>query len=116
MLLGTSWCGRENAAGRRKRTKLIILGDARLRNISKQFHSLIRDSDRAVDVRTTARLDAPEELRDSLPEEDVYLVAAYLSAGADTLVTTDQGLHEALADSVVVSCRLRDEFLDDYQP
>ena len=41
-----------------------------------------------------------KELRLSLPAEDVYLVEAYLSAGADTLVTTDQGLHEALADSV----------------
>ena len=100
----------------RKAHRVMGQGDARLRNSSKQLKTLIYNSDRAVDVQTTARLDAPEELRDSLPEEDVYLVEAYLSAGADTLVTTDQGLHEALADSVVVSCRLRDEFLSGYRP
>ena len=60
--------------------------------------------------------DVPEELLDSLPAEDAYLVEAYLSAGADTLVTTDRGLYEALADSESISCWTRDEFLNGYQP
>ena len=90
-------------------------GDARLRNTSKQLKTLIYNSDRAVDVQTTARLDVPEELRDSLPAEDVYLVEAYLSAGAETLVTTDEKLHKPLACSEAVSCRLRDEFLSGYK-
>ena len=99
-----------------KAHQLMTQGDARLRSISKQFHSLIRDSNRVIDVRTTERADVPEELRLSLPAEDVYLVEAYLSAGADTLVTTDVRLHEALAGSESVSCRMREEFLSGYRP
>ena len=99
-----------------KAYQLMTQGDARLRNTSKQFHSLIRGSDRVVDVRTTVPVDVPEEIRDSLPAEDAYLVEAYLSAGADTLVTTDRGLYEALSGYEAVSCRLRDEFLIGYRP
>ena len=99
-----------------KAYQLMTLGDARLRNTSKQFHSLIRDLNRVIDVRTTERVEVPEELRLSLPAEDVYLVEAYLSAGAETLVTTDEKLHKPLACSEAVSCRLRDEFLSGYKP
>ena len=99
-----------------KAYQLMTQGDARLRNISKQFHSLIRDSGRAVDVRTAAHQEVPEELRDSLPAEDVYLIEAYLSGEADTLVTTDERLHEALSGSEAVSCQLREEFLKGYRP
>ena len=99
-----------------KAYQLMTLGDARLRNTSKQFHSLMFDSSRVIDVRATAPVDVPEELRDSLPAEDAYLVEAYLSADADTLVTTDQGLHDALTDYEPVSCRMRDEFLGGYSP
>ena len=99
-----------------KAYQLMTLGDARLRNTSKQFHSLIRDLNRVIDVRTTERVEVPEELRLSLPAEDVYLVEAYLSAGAEALVTTDEKLHKPLACSEAVSCRLRDEFLSGYIP
>ena len=99
-----------------KAYQLMTQGDARVRNTSKQFHSLMLDSSRVVDVRATAPVDVPEELRDSLPAEDTYLVEAYLSADADTLVTTDQGLHDALTNYEPVSCRMRDEFLGGYSP
>ena len=93
---------------------LMTQTDARLRNTTKQFHSIIRNADRAIYVGTQ-RGDVPEELRNSLPPKDVYLVEAYIAAGADVLVTTDQSLHEALADSESVSCQLRDGFLTEYQ-
>ena len=64
-----------------KAYQLMTLGDARLRNTSKQFHSLIRDLNRGIDVRTTERVEVPEELRLSLPAEDVYLVEAYTVRG-----------------------------------
>ena len=99
----------------RKAHRVMGQGDARLRNSSKQFHSLIRDLNRVIDVRTTERVEVPEELRLSLPAEDVYLVEAYLSAGAEALVTTDEKLHKPLACSEAVSCRLRDEFLSGYR-
>ena len=97
-----------------KAHRLMRQSDARLRGISKQFHSLIRNSDRVIDVRNVATEKVLDELRLCLPAEDEYLVTAYLSAGADTLITTDQNLYDALKDSTDVSCRLRDEFLTQY--
>lgn len=97
-----------------KAHRLMRQTEARLRGISKQFHSLIRNSDRVIDVRNAAPENVPDELHLSLPAEDEYLVTAYLSADADALVTTDQNLHEALADSTEISCRLRNEFLTEY--
>ncbi len=58
--------------------------------------------------------DIPPDLLSRLPEEDVYLVRAYLVADADLLVTTDCGLHRSLADWRSVSCQMRDEFLSEY--
>ena len=97
-----------------KAYRLMRRSDVHLRNTAKQFHTLIRNSDRAVHVGTQ-RGDVPGELPDALPAEDVYLVEAYMIASADVLVTTDHKLYEALADSELVSCQLRDEFLNGYQ-
>ena len=81
---------------------LMRRSDVRLRSTAKQFHSLIRNSDRVLQVGMQ-RVDVPEELRGSLPADDAYLVEAYIAAGADVLVTTDHGLHEALSDSESVA-------------
>lgn len=56
----------------------------------------------------------PDDLLRETPSEDIYLVEAYLSAGADMLVTTDCGLHGALADFSSVDCSLRRDFLAGY--
>ncbi len=98
-----------------KAHRLMTQRDSRLRGISKQFHSLTRNSDRVIDVRNTSPEHVPEELHLCLPAEDEYLVTAYLFAGADALVTADHPLYEALADSTEVSCRLREEFLNEYR-
>ena len=58
----------------------------------------------------------PIETLTLLPDEDVYLVSAYLSANADVLVTADVPLYESLADSDLVTCQMRDDFLADYGP
>jgi len=71
-------------------------------------------ADRAEDIRTIAFRELPKELQEGVPSEDMYLVEAYVSSDADHLVTTDQGLYDALADSEIVSCRLRSEFLAEY--
>ena len=55
-----------------------------------------------------------DDLLRETPSEDLYLVEAYLSAGADALVTTDCGLHGALADFSSVDCSLRRDFLAGY--
>ena len=98
-----------------KAYRMMTQSDARLRVISKQFHTLILNSNRVIDVRTIAPQNVPEELCYRLPPEDEYLVTAYLSADADSLITTDQNLYVALADSAHVKCQLREEFLNDYR-
>lgn len=86
--------------------------DIRLQGISRLFNSLRVNSDKAIVQITTPEI--PEDLLGQLPKEDVYLVSAYLSAGADLLITTDRGLFNSLADSELVSCQMRDEFLSSY--
>ncbi|MCY4652862.1 MAG: hypothetical protein OXC95_06815 [Dehalococcoidia bacterium] len=91
---------------------LMTQRDIRLQGISKLFNSLRLNSDKAVVQVTTPEI--PEALLDQLPSEDVYLVSAYLSAGADLLVTTDRGLFDSLVGSDFVLCQMRDEFLSGY--
>ena len=100
------WTGKAN--------RLMGFLDDRRRRISKVFRSLYDDSDRALRVRTEGTGAIPDELLARLPEEDVYLVSAYLLASADVLVTTDVPLYEALTDSEPVTCRMREDFLAEY--
>lgn len=88
--------------------------DIQLQGISKLFNSLRLNTDKAVVQVTTPEI--PEDLLNQLPKEDVYLISAYLSVGADLLVTTDRGLFDSLVDSALVSCQMRDDFLSDYLP
>ena len=63
-----------------KANRLMEFTDARRRVISKVFRSLYDDSDRALRVRSEGTDAIPNELLTRPPEEDVYLVSAYLSA------------------------------------
>ena len=85
-----------------------------LRHSSKQFQSILQDSKSTIDSRSLNEVDIPQELLDQVPCEDIYLVSAYLSAGADLLITTDQGLFDSVANSELVSCQMRGEFLSSY--
>ena len=97
-----------------KAYQLMRLSDPRRKLSSQAFFGLCVDSNRALRVPTEGIEVIPSELLNQLPEEDVYLVSAYLSANADVLVTTDVPLYEALAKSEMVTCRMRDQFLADY--
>ena len=98
----------------RKAYQLMKLTDPTLRRVSRMFFSTLLDSERTIDTRSMENVDIPEELYSNLPEEDIYLVEAYLSVGADRLITTDQGLFDSLADSHLVSCQMRDDFLSSH--
>ena len=98
----------------RKAYQLMTLTNPMLRYSSKQFQSILRDSERTIDSRRVSVAEIPEDLLDQVPDEDEYLVSAYLSAGADLLITTDRGLFDSVADSELVYCRMRDEFLSGY--
>ncbi len=97
-----------------KAYQLMTLTNPLLRRSSKQFQSLLRDSERTLDSRRLGEVDIPGELLVKLPDEDVYLVSAYLAAGADKLITTDQPLSDSLDDTDLVSCQMRDNFLSNY--
>ena len=97
-----------------KAYRLMTLTSPLLRHTSRLFHSVLLDSERTIDTRKLGGVDIPDGLRGNLPEEDVYLVSAYLAARADELITTDQGLFDSVAGSEIVSCRMRDDFLSGY--
>ncbi len=103
--LATPWEG--------KAFQLMRRADTRSTLVSKALHSLLRGP-RAIQVRPEDPSSAPVAFFDSVPDEDIYLVLAYVSADADLLVTTDLGLFDALDEHDDVNCGLRDDFLPEY--
>ena len=99
---------------KRKAHQLMTMSDTRRRLVSRLLHSLILDADRTIRIQPEADPPVPRELLDRLPCEDVYLVLAYVSAGADLLITTDQKLFCAIGEHDEVNCRMRDNFLPGY--
>ena len=99
---------------KRKAHQLMKMSDLRQRLVSKLLRSLILDADRAIQVQPEEAPPVPQEFLDRLPCEDVYLVLAYVSAGADLLITTDRGLFCAIGEDDGVNCRMRDDFLQGY--
>ena len=91
-------------------------GNSNLSIVRRLFRSLFENPRKAIRIPHENVVPVPSDILPKLPPEDVYLVEAYLSAGADTLVTTDEGLHGALAGFAVVDCLLRDDFLAGYSP
>ena len=101
---------------RRKAFQLMTMTDTRGKLVSRLLHSLLRDSGRTIRIQPEENPPVPQELLDRLPCEDVYLVRAYLAAGADLLITTDQGLFCAIGDHDDVNCRMREQLLAEYSP
>ena len=100
----------------RKAFQLMTMTDTRIRLVSRLLHSLMRDSDRTIHIQPEEDPPVPQELLHRLPSEDVYLVLAYFSAGADLLITTDQGLFSSIHEHDDVNCRMREDFLPGYPP
>ena len=94
-----------------KAFQLMKMSDVRQRGVSKSLRSLILDADRAIRIQPEEDPPVPQELLDRLPSEDVYLVLAYVSAGADLLITTDRGLFCSIGEHDDVNCRMREDFL-----
>ena len=98
----------------RKVFQLMTMSDTRRRLVSRLLRSLILDADRTIQIQPEEDPPVPQELLDRLPCEDVYLVLAYISAGADLLITTDRGLFCAIGEHDDVNCRMREDFLPWY--
>ena len=99
---------------KRKAFQLMMMSDVRQRVVSRLLHGLLQDSDRTIRIQPEENPPIPQDLLDRLPCEDIYLVQAYVSAGADLLVTTDQGLLYAIGEHDDVNCRMREDFLAEY--
>ena len=98
----------------RKAYRLTLMREPEGKIIGKLISRILRNDQIVIRAEPNPALVTGDLLRET-PSEDIYLVEAYLSAGADMLVTTDSGLHGALADfSDDVSCRLRNDFLAGY--
>ena len=97
-----------------KAHQLMSMTDPLRRQVSQLFHSLLRDPARSIRVNTDEMTSEYRESYDWVPSEDTYLVLAYDSSGADALVTTDQGLAQAVDEHDGVNYRMRDEFLSEY--
>ena len=95
----------------RKAFQLMTMTDTRIRLVSRLLHSLMRDADRTIRIQPEADPPVPQEFLDRLPSEDGYLVLAYVSAGADLLITTDRGLFCSIGEHDAVNCRMREDFL-----
>ena len=97
-----------------KAHQLMSMTDPLRRQVSRLFHSLLRDPARSIRVNTDEMTSASRDSYDWVPSEDTYLVLAYESTGADVLVTTDEKLAQAISEHNDVNCRMRDDFLPEY--
>ena len=101
---------------RNKAYQLMTSVAPELRQVSQRLHSLLRDSNRCIILNPNDIPGTPQSTYDWAPPEDVYLIEAYVTAGADILVTTDETLYQAIAEHGQFTCRIRDEFLSSYCP
>ncbi|MYC36686.1 MAG: hypothetical protein F4X66_07200 [Chloroflexi bacterium] len=85
-----------------------------LRPLSQLFHRLLRDSRRCIIVNLDDIPVTPEGTYDWAPEEDVYLIEAYVAANADLLVTTDETLFNKVTEHGQFNCQMRNDFLTGY--
>ena len=86
-----------------------------IRRLSKLVRSLIIDPSKCVILQPDDVTDAaPQDAIAAAPEEDVYLIQTYYAAGADLLVTTDEGLLDAFESREDVQVVHRDDFLKNY--
>ena len=85
-----------------------------LRPVSQMFHRLLRDSNRCIIPNPGDNPKAPSGEYDWAPEEDVYLIEAFVATKADLLVTTDETLFDKIVEHGRFACRLREEFLSTY--
>ena len=101
---------------RRKALQLESVALPALREASQEFLLLFYDSTKSIVLR-------PEDISPTspgtygwAPSKDVYLIEACEATKADLLVTTDQTLFDRVTERGAVACRMRDDFLSNYQP
>ena len=99
---------------RSKAYQLMSSTAPRLRQISQLFHRLLRDSGRCIIVNLDDIPRTHEATYNWAPEEDVYLIEAYVAASAGLIVTTDEKLFDKVAEHGQFNCQMRNDFLAGY--
>ena len=101
----------------RKAYALMTDSRPRMRILSKYLHNeILKDSlkCRTLDTETTNG-NVPAEVRDFLPDADVYLAEIFYAVSAEVIVTTDVTLCGVRDQSEGrIRIRMRDEFLAEY--
>ena len=98
----------------RKAFSVTRMSDPRGRQVGQLFLRLLLDPGRCILVKPDEFSPADEGLYDWVPRKDTYLVLAYVASDAGVLVTTDEGLFQAIAEHGGIDCRMRDDFLRGY--
>ena len=99
----------------KKADELMRHGDFRIRTLSKLMRSMIFDLNKCCILQPEdVKIAAPQDAIAAVPEEDVYLIQTYYAAGADLLVTTDEGLLDAFESREDVQVVHREDFLKNY--
>ena len=89
--------------------------DIRVESLSTLLQSLIWALDKCLVLQPDDVTDAaPHDAIEAAPEEDIYLIQTYYAAGADLLITTDEGLLTAFSSRQDVEIIHRDAFLNNY--
>lgn len=94
-----------------KAGRLFDGADPRVRTAARLFHNILRNSDRTIWTNYEQMESVPANIYSGIPEEDIYLIRAYATSGADLLVTSDTGLFQACESNDTINCQLRDDFL-----
>ena len=99
---------------KRKAYRLMTLPDPSQRLASQLLQRILRDSSRSIHIHPDDVAAVPQGTFNWAPSEDVYLLEAYEASGANSLVTSDEKLFQAITEHGQFTCRLRDEFLSNY--
>lgn len=96
---------------------LMKCGEAPTRFLSKYLHGVIlRDPKKCEMLNKSEIKDLPENVKNLVPQDDLYLFEIYYSTSAKLLVTSDQRLLQVFsnASDINMVIKLRDEFLREY--
>ena len=98
-----------------KAGRLFNGADPQIRTGARLFRNILRDSNRTIWTNYQQMEAVPADIYSGIPEEDIYLIKAYVTSGAELLVTSDIGLYQACESSNIINCQLRDDFLRGFQ-
>ncbi|MGH7772227.1 MAG: hypothetical protein ACREQA_08300 [Candidatus Binatia bacterium] len=94
---------------------LMTQPDPLISKLSKYLHvAILLNSQKCRLLSSDDLRELPDNLKNLVPADDLYLVEIFDSANAKALVTTDKTLYQSLSTAQIINIRLRDDFLKEY--